>query len=264
MSPMRLRVHRELGLKLFSLEDNRSHQPKRNPMVEEKRDVGEKYPIKLFLAESLAQHRNEILKNFSQIIQLLSIITCTYFVKKYFGDATPFKLQVNFDIPIFEGQIDADALEKWLNLLEGYFSVHNFFDRENITFALLEALPYVKNWWETYWEQSSIDESGIFGVEPTWDFFMDAVKEQYYPVENYDDQYMRWTTLASKGDQTVSEFTNTFHTLRTKLGIKDYERHLVLKYRGALHRYIQTEMDFLDISSLGATYRYAVKIEQEI
>jgi hypothetical protein len=26
---------------------------------------------------------------------------------------------------------------------------------------------------------------------------------------------------------------------------------LVLKYRGALHRYIQTEMDFLDISSLG-------------
>jgi hypothetical protein len=38
---------------------------------------------------------------------------------------------------------------------------------------------------------------------------------------------------------------------------------LVLKYHGALHRYIQTEMDFLDISSLGAAYRYAVKIEQK-
>jgi len=63
--------------------------------------------------------------------------------------------------------------------------------------------------------------------------------------------------------QTIPEFANTFHTLRTKLGIKYFERHLVLKYRGALHRYIQTEMDFLDISSLGATYRYAVKIEQK-
>jgi hypothetical protein len=41
----------------------------------------------------------------------------------------------------------------------------------------------------------SIEESGIYGVEPTWDFFVDAVKEQYYPVGNYDDQYMRWTTL---------------------------------------------------------------------
>ena len=59
------------------------------------------------------------------------------------------------------------------------------------------------------------------------------------------------------------KFTNTFHTLCTKLGIKDSKRHLVLKYRGALHRYIQTEMDFLDISSLGAAYQYAVKIKKK-
>jgi hypothetical protein len=43
----------------------------------------------------------------------------------------------------------------------------------------------------------------------------------------------------------LSEFTNTFHTLCTKLGIKDFECHLVLKYHGAMHRYIQTEMDFM-------------------
>jgi hypothetical protein len=92
---------------------------------------------------------------------------------------------------------------------------------------------------------------------------VDAVKEQYYPVGNYEEQYMRWTTLRQERGQAVPEFTNTFHTLRTKLGIKDSERHLVLKYRGALHRYIQTEMDFLDISSLGAAYRYVVKIEQK-
>ena len=69
-----------------------------------------------------------------------------------FGDATPFKVQVNFDIPLFEGKIDADALYNWLNVLEGYFSVHNFFDRENITFALLKAVPHVQNWWGTYCE----------------------------------------------------------------------------------------------------------------
>ena len=74
---------------------------------------------------------------------------------------------------------------------------------------------------------------------------------------------MRWTTVQQERSQAVLEFTNTFHTLCTKLGIKDSERHLVLKYRGALHRYIQTEMDFLDISSLGTAYRYVVKIEQK-
>ena len=57
--------------------------------------------------------------------------------------------------------------------------------------------------------------------------------------------------------------TNMFHTLRTKLGIKYLEKHLVLKYRICLHRYIQEEMEFLDISSLGMAYSYASKIEQK-
>jgi hypothetical protein len=39
---------------------------------------------------------------------------------------------------------------------------------------------------------------------------------------------------------------------------------MVLEYHGALHRYIQTEMKFLDISSLGTAYRSVVKIEQKL
>jgi len=75
---------------------------------------------------------------------------------------------------------------------------------------------------------------------------------------------MRWTTLQKERDQEVLKFTNIFHTLLTKLGIKDFEKHLVLKYSGFLYKYIQTKMEFLDISSLGAAYQYAVKIEQKI
>ena len=148
-------------------------------------------------------------------------------------------------------------------MLQGYFCVHNFSDREKITLSFLKDLPHVKNWWETYWEQCSTEESGIYGVDPTWDFFVDVIREQYYPVGNYEDQYMRCTTLQQERGQAVPEFTNTFHTLRTKLGIKYSEQHLVLKYHGALHKYIQTKMDFLDISSLSTAYRYAVKIEQK-
>jgi len=85
---------------------------------------------------------------------------------------------------------------------------------------------------------------------------MDVVKEQYYPIGKLDDQYTRWTTLHHERDQTVLEFTSTFHMLHTKLGIKDYERHMVLKHRGGIHRYIQIEMEFLVSLSVGATYQY--------
>jgi hypothetical protein len=91
-----------------------------------------------------------MMKNFSHILQRSSITTNKYLSRDHFGSTSPFNVQFRFDIPVFEGQIDVDALEKWLNLLEGYFSVHNFFDRENITFALLEAPPHVKQWWKTY------------------------------------------------------------------------------------------------------------------
>jgi hypothetical protein len=62
----------------------------------------------------------------------------------------------------------------------------------------------------------------------------------------------------------VLEFRKIFHTLRTKLGIKDYEISFVIKYRYGMHRYIQEETEFLYISSLGTTYRYAVKIEKNL
>jgi hypothetical protein len=62
------------------------------------------------------------------------------------GGIAPFKVQINFGIPIFEGRIDTDVVDKCLNLLEGYFSVHNFSNREKITFALLKVVLHAKDW----------------------------------------------------------------------------------------------------------------------
>jgi hypothetical protein len=135
-----------------------------------KKNDGEDDPIALLLEQALTRQRDEMMEDFSHILQRLPIATGAYSSSDHFGSTSPFKAQVNFDIPVFEGQIDAKALEKWLTLLEGYFSVHNFSDREKITFALLKALPHVKHWWETYWEKISTEESGIYGAEPTLDF----------------------------------------------------------------------------------------------
>ena len=101
---------------------------------------------------------------------------CT-FNENYFADQTPLEVQVNFYIPLYEFHIDDDSLDKSFNVLEGYFSVHNFFNREKITFTLLEAVPHVKNWWDAYSEQNSSDESGMFETNPTWASFIDAIKE---------------------------------------------------------------------------------------
>jgi hypothetical protein len=170
MSPTRSK-YSKLGIKLVSLEENHSHTPKKPSMAEEKKNDRADDSINLLLEKYMTRQRDEMMENFSHILERLSITTDTSSSSIKFGITSPLKVQVNFDIPIFEGEIDVDALEKWLNLLEGYFFVHNFSNREKITFALLEALPHVKHWWETYWEKNSIEDSRIYGAEPNIGFF---------------------------------------------------------------------------------------------
>jgi hypothetical protein len=226
--------YKELGLELVSLEDKISRMPKKPLMAREKKDDGIGDPFKMLLEEALTQQRNEMMDSFMQILWRLPIGDTS----SSSGGATPFKVQINFDILLFEVQIDTDGVDKWLNLLEGYFFVHNFSNRENNTFALLKVVPHVKDWWETFCEQKETEEPSLFTVMTTWESFKDVIKEQYYPIGSYDDLYTKWTTLRQERDQAVPEFTNIFHTLHTKLCIKYLERYLVLKYRGAFHIYI--------------------------
>jgi hypothetical protein len=121
MSPTRSE-YKELGVELVSLEDISSHTPKRPPMAGQKKYYGTGDPFKLLIEEALTQQRNEMMDSFAQILRRLP----TGDTSSLNGGTAPFKVQINFDIPIFEGQIDADVVDKWLNLLEGYFSVHKF------------------------------------------------------------------------------------------------------------------------------------------
>jgi hypothetical protein len=88
-------------------------------MEEENKNDGEEYSINLFLEKSLTRQResgDEMMENFSHILQCLSIKIGSYSSREHFGGTSPFKVQFNFVIPVFEGQIDMDALEKWLNM----------------------------------------------------------------------------------------------------------------------------------------------------
>jgi hypothetical protein len=114
-------------------------------MVEENKIDKENDFINMLLEQAITRQRDEMMENFSHILQRMSITTEMYSSSDHFGGTSPFKLQVNFEILIFEGQRDVDSLEKWLNLLEGYFFVLNVSYKETITFTLLKSLPHVKN-----------------------------------------------------------------------------------------------------------------------
>jgi hypothetical protein len=74
-------------------------------MAKEKRDDRAGDPFKMFLEEALMRQRNEIMDNFTYILQRLSMATTeASLTRSHFASATPFKVQVNFDIPYLKAR----------------------------------------------------------------------------------------------------------------------------------------------------------------
>jgi hypothetical protein len=68
-------------------------------MVEENKNDGAEDSINLLLEQALTRQRDEMMENFSHILQHLSIATGASSSNNHFGSTSPFKVQVNFDIP---------------------------------------------------------------------------------------------------------------------------------------------------------------------
>ena len=71
-------------------------------MEEEKKDEGVGDPIKILLEQALKKQGNPLMDNFAQILQQLPTYDAST-SNKHSGGTTPFKEQVKFDIPVFEG-----------------------------------------------------------------------------------------------------------------------------------------------------------------
>ncbi len=68
-------------------------------MAEEKKDEEAGDPFKIFIDESLERQRNTMLDNVSQILWRLPTENASS-SKNHSGGAIPYKVQVNFEIPI--------------------------------------------------------------------------------------------------------------------------------------------------------------------
>ena len=67
------------------------------------RDDREGDPFNRFLEESIVQQRNEMMDKFAQILRRLPMaVVKASSTSNHFTSETPFKVQFNFDIPLFE------------------------------------------------------------------------------------------------------------------------------------------------------------------
>jgi hypothetical protein len=84
--------YRKLGLELVSLEYNCSRTPMKPSMAKEKKNDGANDSINLLLEQDLMRQRDEMMENFSHILQRLPIETGASSSKIHFVSMSPFKV----------------------------------------------------------------------------------------------------------------------------------------------------------------------------
>ena len=109
MSLMRV-GYKELGLDLVEPLQDQPRKSWRPPMGEKNKYKGAEDPIKMLLDKALEKQRNTMMDNFTQMLQRISTGGASA-SSSHSGGTTPFKVQVKFDIPIFDDRIDGNTID---------------------------------------------------------------------------------------------------------------------------------------------------------
>ena len=87
-------------------------------MVEEADNRHATNEIEQLIKKSLARQRTEMFTQFNQIFMRVTANSGEFSTQSHSDKISPFKVQMNLDIPNLEGKIDAESVNNWVQQLE--------------------------------------------------------------------------------------------------------------------------------------------------
>nr|CAD1835497.1 unnamed protein product [Ananas comosus var. bracteatus] len=114
----------------------------------------------------------------------------------------PFKVEAKFEIPNYNGIVDAEKLDVWLDQLETYFDLYNYSNAEKVTFAKLKLVGHALTWWKATLQTSANEDF-------TWSLFKRLICQEFYPMGYEEERWKRCHVLRQRRDQTVQDYTTT-------------------------------------------------------
>ena len=108
-------------------------------------------------------------------------------------------------------------------------------------------------WWESR-TRDDLKKSGK--TISSWNDFVIALKQQFYPLAYMQQEMMNWQCLRQSKGQSVQEYTQIFRKKDLNLGIPLYTQETLLKYISGLHSYLKHTILMLNPSITLMKYVY--------
>jgi hypothetical protein len=99
-------------------------------------------------------------------------------------------LDIKFELPIYNGEVNAERLDNWIRQIEVYCRIQKIQDDETkIQLASWRLDGSTLIWWESKTQEEMKNHGKIL---LSWNDFIIAIKKQFYPLAYKQKETMEW------------------------------------------------------------------------
>jgi hypothetical protein len=127
---------------------------------------------------------------------------------KHKHDMPLLKLDVQFELPRYDDELNAERLDNWVKQMEVYCSVQQIKDdTTRIKLASLRLADTTLIWWQSKLQNGTQQVGNVF---PSWQVFVSTLRKKFYPLGYKENALIEWKGIKLRKGQTVQEYTDEF------------------------------------------------------
>jgi hypothetical protein len=164
------------------------------------------------------------------------------------------------DIPVYEGNLDAEDLLDWIRALDTYFDYEDVEEDKKVKHDVTRLKGHATLWWD----ELQVDRRGKGKKKiNSWDRMIAKMKAKFIPRDYQITLFQIMKNLRQKM-MTVKEYTEEFYRLNIRAGHRESDDEKVAKYLNGLRYDIQDEMRMMTIRMVEDAYQMALKAEEKM
>ena len=103
------------------------------------------------------------------------------------------KLDVKFELPMYDGEVNVERLDNWVRQMEVYCSVQQIRDEATqIKFSSLRLAGTTLIWWKRKLQNGMQQVGNVF---PSWQVFVSTLRNKFYPLGYKEKSLIEWKDL---------------------------------------------------------------------
>jgi hypothetical protein len=168
--------------------------------------------------------------------------------------------KAKMDIPVYEGNLDAEELLDWIRALDTYFDYEDIEEDRKVRHAVTRLKGHAALWWDEL--QADRRSKGKQKIK-SWDRMIAKMKAKFIPRDYQITLFRRMQNLRQKL-MTVKEYTEEFYKLNIRAGHRESDDEKVARYLNGLRYDIQDELSMVTIRTVEDAYQMALKAEEKL